>query len=247
MTSTKEDTLEAPVLARQMVRGLASAALSTVSAEGQPHASLVVTACDLAARPVLLISSLAVHTQNRNAEPRVALLYEDCRDLASPLTGPRLTVSGELKIVEDSALRDRFLRRHPDAEVYADFTDFDFYRLEINSLHLVAGFGRIETISADDYVYEAPGNTALGALESEIVAHMNADHAEAVDLYGREFARQSPGAETPGWTMTGIDPEGFDLRRAAEVARVNFEAPLSSAAQAREKLVALVNLARDQA
>ncbi len=246
MTSADENMPPSPVLARQLVRGLASAALSTVSGDGQPHGSLVISACDLAARPVLLISSLAVHTQNLSAEPRVALLYEDCRDLASPLTGPRLTVSGELKRAkdedEDKILRARFLRRHPDAVIYADFADFDLFRLAVTSVHLVAGFGRIETIAADDFVFEAPCNAELGRQEAEIVAHMNADHADAVDLLARAFA----GADTTGWTMTGIDAEGFDLRQAGKVARINFAGPLVRASDARESLVSLVSSVRDQ-
>lgn len=243
MTSPDDNTLETPQLTRRLVRAQATAALSTVSADGQPHASLVLNCCDLAARPVLLISSLAVHSKNLTAEPRVALLYEDCRDLESPLTGPRLTLSGRLSPTHDDDLRARFLRRHRDAEVYADFADFDFYRLDVTSAHLVAGFGRIETIAAEALVFGPPCNADLAAQEAGIIDHMNTDHADAVDLLAHKLAQ----AEGADWTMTGIDAEGLDLGREGRLRRVNFETPLQAAAEARTKLASLVDLARNRA
>ena len=51
---------------------------------------------------------------------------------------------------------------------------------------------------------------------------MNEDHADAiVDLCARNCSA-APGA---GWRMTGIDPEGVDLRRDGETARLDFPAP----------------------
>ena len=69
---------------------------------------------------------------------------------------------------------------------------------------------------------------------------MNEDHADAVQLYAAKLL----GLPGTGWTMTGIDAEGIDLRQAGQVARVAFEAPLTAASQARKTLVSLVAKAR---
>jgi putative heme iron utilization protein len=69
---------------------------------------------------------------------------------------------------------------------------------------------------------------------------MNGDHADAVQLYATKLLGISGG----GWTMTGIDPEGADLRRDGDVARVDFERPVLSAEAARAELVRLVKKAR---
>jgi putative heme iron utilization protein len=45
--------------------------------------------------------------------------------------------------------------------------------------------------------------------------------------------------------MTGIDPEGFDLRVGARLARAGFAAPIHDAGAARAALVALTIKARD--
>jgi len=240
MSSEAETCIDTDILARQLVRGQQTAALSSVAPDGQPHGSLVLTCCDLMARPVLLISKLAIHTRNILADPRVALLFENCRGLESPLTGPRLSLAGSLQVTTDTLLQARFLRRHPEAEMYAGFEDFDFYRLEVTSAHLVAGFGRIETLEADAYLYAAACNEELAAQEKDELDHMNADHADAVDLYAQKLAM----AGGSGWTMTGIDAEGFDLRSRGEVCRIDFEMPVEKTGDVRQKLVALVDLAR---
>ena len=44
--------------------------------------------------------------------------------------------------------------------------------------------------------------------------------------------------------MTGIDPEGADLRCGGDVARVLFEHPIHGPREAREQMVALAHKAR---
>jgi len=243
MTKSEDTVIDTPTLARHLVRSQPTAALSSVSRVGQPHGSLVICCCDMAAQPVLLLSRLAVHTENILAEPRVALLFEDCGDLENPLTGPRLTLSGKLVQTKDTKLAARFLRRHPEAEMYADFDDFDFYQLDVTSAYLVAGFGRIETIERSEYLFDAPCNDELGQQEQDILEHMNNDHADALDL----FAQQLAGLTSKGWLQTGIDAEGIDMRLGGQTARIDFDLPLATAHEARKKLVALVELARKKA
>jgi putative heme iron utilization protein len=80
----------------------------------------------------------------------------------------------------------------------------------------------------------------LVAAEAEIVAHMNADHADAVQLYATRLL----GRSGDGWLMTGVDPEGADLRRGGEVARLDFDRRATTAEAARVELVRLVKRAR---
>jgi heme iron utilization protein len=85
-----------------------------------------------------------------------------------------------------------------------------------------------------------PDASPLALAEADIVAHMNQDHAEAVGLYAGHLL----GLAGAGWRMTGIDPEGIDLRRDGEVARLDFDAPVLTPAAARRTLVALAEAAR---
>ena len=226
---------------RDLVRGLDRAALATnLPADGGawPYASLVLVAVDHDLSPILLLSDLAEHTKAIAGDARVSLLFDGTHGLDQPLTGPRVTLVGRAVRFDDSRLARRFLARHPDAEMYAGFKDFHFYRVAVERAHLVAGFGKIRWLSAAEL--KAVPVDGLAASEPGIVAHMNEDHADAVQLYASKLL----GLGGDDWRMTGIDAEGIDLRRQGRVARLAFDAPLSAAAEARKVLVALVAKAR---
>jgi putative heme iron utilization protein len=106
--------------------------------------------------------------------------------------------------------------------------------------HLVAGFGRIAWIEAAELHFGGDAS-ALAIAEPEIVGHMNRDHAEAIELYARHLL----GRQARGWQMTGIDPEGLDLRCGGEIARLDFAAPVLSPAAARRTLVDLAQKAAE--
>jgi hypothetical protein len=228
-------------LIRRLIRGGATAVLATaVGDSGWPYASLVLTACDHDAAPLVLISKLAEHTKNIAADDRVSLLFDGTEGLEHRLTGPRASVQGRAAPTEDRACRERFLRRHPEAAEYVDFADFGFYRIAVERAHLVAGFGRVFWTEAAELALGLPPTGALDEAEASIVAHMNEDHAEAVGLYATRLAGQAEGA----WVMTGCDVEGFDLRCAQHRARLDFDGPVAEAEAARQALVGLARKAR---
>jgi heme iron utilization protein len=231
--------------ARTLIRSLDRATLATIGrrggqADGEPYASLVLVACMPDARPVLLISRLADHTRNIEADPRVSLLFDGTAGLAEPLTGARVSVQGRAVKADDPAPRARYLARHPSAAMYAGFGDFSFYVVEPRAAHIVAGFGRIHWFDAAHLLDPAADAAALAAAEPEIVEHMNADHADAVHLYASRLL----GRAGDGWKLTGVDPEGADLRRAGEIARLPFARRVTDAEGARAELVRLVKQAR---
>ncbi|HZU90354.1 MAG TPA: DUF2470 domain-containing protein [Stellaceae bacterium] len=229
---------ESAVAARALLRRIERAALAT-TLDGAPYVSLVLVAVDLDASPLLLLSDLAQHSRNIASDPRVALLFDGTLGLEDPLAGPRLSVLGKAEPSADRRLLARFAARHPNSRLYAGFGDFRLYRVALERAHLVAGFGRIEWIAGGALL--CPGDhAALAAAEPEILAHVNANHAEALALLAeRRLARAGP-----GWRMTGIDPEGIDLRRAGEIARLDFPGPAPSVAAARRALAALFAEAR---
>ncbi len=232
-------------IARRLIRASDRASLATAQAdEGWPYASLVLTACDHAAGPILLLSDLADHAGNIAADSRISLLFDGTHGLDEPLTGARVTVLGRAaRIAGGAALADargRYLRRHPGADLYVDFKDFAFYSVSVERAHLVAGFGKIEWIGAADLRYDTAGAKELAEAEERIVAHMNDDHGEALD----SCAGALLGLPGEGWKMTGIDPEGCDLRRGGAVGRLDFAASVGTAGDARAELVRLAELSR---
>ena len=227
---------------RDLIRRCDRAALATaLPGDGGtwPYASLVLVAVDHDLSPLLLLSDLAEHTKAIAADPRISLLFDGTGGLAQPLTGPRVTLLGRAEKTDDERLKRRFLRHHPDAEMYAGFRDFNFYRVALERTHLVGGFGKIRWIEPTELL-AVPALPDLAAGEEGIVIHMNDDHADAVQLYATKLL----GLAGEGWAMTGIDREGIDLRQRGNVARLSFDSPMPAADDARRILVALVAKAR---
>ena len=241
---------------RNLVREAERATLASALARdgsGRPYASLVLSACDHDGSPLLLLSDLADHSKNLAAEPRSSLLFDGTAGLTDPLTGPRASLLGEIRPVEDeSGNRDgaerllaRYIARHPSAADYADFADFRLYRMTVEAAHLVAGFGRIHWLTGLDVLFDTTECGAIAEAEADIVAHMNADHGTALEAIALHLLGLPPSDGTGAWTMTGIDPEGFDLRAGGRLARASFAAPIPDAKAARSALVALTRKARD--
>ncbi len=159
MTDTPTKPFSAVATAREMIDRAGTAALATLSAsDGGPFASLVTAATDRDGSPILLLSTLAVHTANVAADNRVSLLFTEDGEPepeADPLVRSRVTLTGRIGKVDEPEIRRRFLAHHPEAEIFVDFSDFAFYRMIVENAHLVAGFGRIVDVPAERLVVES--------------------------------------------------------------------------------------------
>jgi len=240
MTTEAVEDLAATV--RRTVRSVPRAALGTLLREtgGAPYVSLVNVATDHDGAPLLLLSELADHSRNLAADDRASLLFDGTGEREDPLAGERATLQGRLRRSDEPRHRSRYLARHAAATSYVDFKDFHFYRMAVERAHLVAGFGRIHWLEAAAVLVEpAP---ALIAQEGDIARHMNEDHRDALDAYAQGLL----GLGGTGWRMTGLDPEGADLRRGPRTARLTFGQRVANAEGARAELVRLARLARSR-
>lgn len=235
---------EAPgAVVRALVRAADRAALSTALADtgGWPYGSLVLAACDLDGSPLLLMSDLAEHARNVAADARLSLLYDGTAGLDDPLMGARATLVGRAEKTTDPRHRARYLARHPSAQGYIAFTDFQLYRVTVERAHLVAGFGRIEWLEAVDILDRVADAGPLFEHEAGIVQYMNDGHPDAIGRYARILLGLGGG----DWRMTGIDPEGCDLRAGGTVARLPFGGRVTGPEDARVELVRLAQFARE--
>ena len=213
-----DKTFDPQVAAKKLLREARSGALATLMQDsGDPYCSLVNVATTIGGAPVLLLSKLALHTKNLLADARVSLMLDERKE-GDPLEGARVMLMGRCIKDENSATRIAYLRRHPDAEMYANFSDFSFYRIEIARVHLVAGFGRIVDLKAQDILTDLADAQALVEAETDAIAHMNADHADACRLYATKLL----GGRDGDWRCVGIDPEGIELQNGRIALRLRF-------------------------
>lgn len=226
--------------ARRLLREGRSGALATLMAgSGGPYCSLVNVATLPDGSPLLLISQLAVHTRNILADSRISLMLDERKE-GDPLQGARVMLTGTAEKTGDPEARRRYLDRQPEAEMFAGFADFSFYKMVVTGAHLVAGFGRIVDIPPQDLLLDLSDAETLVAAEADVVAHMNADHADACRLYATKLL----GAEDGAWRCAGCDPEGLELQNERLALRVLFPQRVNSPGVLRQVLEQLADKAR---
>lgn len=229
-------------LTRSLLGRSRQGALATLMREGgDPYCSLVNVASLLDGSPILLISRLAVHTKNILADPRVSLMLDE-RATGDPLEGARIMLAGIAEEAQDDAelLKRRYLAAHPSAEDFVGFKDFSFFRIAPKGVHLVAGFGRIVDLAPKDFLTDLSDAAALVEAEPDIVAHMNADHTDTMNLYAVKLLGASEGA----WRCTGCDPDGLDLQDDRRTLRLDFPERITTPGALRQALKALADRAR---
>lgn len=221
--------------------------LSTISRKhpGFPFGSLMPFALDDSGQPIFLISNMAMHTQNLNAEPRCSLFITQSAADGDPLGAARGTLIGRAEAAPEAdlpSLRERYLARHENSRYWVDFADFRFFRMQIIDLYYVGGFGVMGWVDAAGYATAAPDPLAGAA--PGILAHMNADHVDAMIL----LARVHSGVVASEAAMTSVDRLGFTLRlttsEGMKGTRVNFLREVTSALDTRAVLVEMVQKAR---
>jgi putative heme iron utilization protein len=237
---TPDSAFDPQKAAKKLLREGRSGALATLlPGTRDPYCSLVNVAAAADGVPLLLLSRLALHSKNILADPRASLMLDERKD-GDPLQGARISLIGTIAATGEPTARARYLARHPEAEQFADFGDFAFYRLEVKRCHLVAGFGRIVDLAANDILTDLTGAATLLQAEPEIVAHLNGEHAEAVRLYATKLLGGPDGA----WACVGCDPEGLDLQLGRLALRLPFAERITAPGALRQVLKDLAAQAR---
>ena len=261
--------------ARTLVSQVTTGTLCTLAAEpaGFPYGSFVTVAFEQG-NPVFLFSALAEHTRNLQQDSRGSLLVAET-GAEDPLANGRVTLLGPCRKVssQGSSVRSAFLETHPNAKYYADFKDFAFWCLQVESIRYIGGYGRMSWVDAPDWHaaeadplavercrfvggfghmswvdaadYAAAEVDPVAGSADEVIAHMNQDHAEAMVLFCKAFSKAT---EVTAATMTGVDRYGFEMSaitaEGARPIRLAFADMVTTADDVRAALIAMLQEAR---
>lgn len=222
--------------------------LSTLSRKqpGWPFGSVMPYAVDEQGRPSLLISAMAMHTQNLLNDERASLLVMPADISGDPLGAARVTLMGmTTKVPKDEVpeVRERYLARHATAAYWVDFNDFAFFRMSISDVYFVGGFGSMGWVTAEDYV--AAAVDPLADVAADIIREINQHQAETLALLARVCGQ----VEVEQATVTALDRLGFHLRiKTADRmrgGRVAFTKPVHTAQEVKAELDAMAAKARE--
>jgi putative heme iron utilization protein len=215
---------------------------------GFPFGSVMPYGLDDHGRPIFLISTMAMHTQNLQADSRASLLVTQEEASGDPLGASRVTLVGNVMPVPEPEVadaRELYLARYANSKYWVDFEDFSFYRMDVVDVYYVGGFGVMGWVSASEYEHSQPD--PLADSMAEIIQHMNADHRDALVLLAKKFA----GIDSQEATMTAVDRLGFHVRVKTQDgvrgARIAFLREARTPAEARKVLVDMVQQARSHA
>ena len=228
---------QAALKARTLFNTRCDGVLSTHSIDltGYPFGSLTPYCLNRHGQAVILISTIAQHTKNIEANNKVSLIAFD-NNARDSQAGGRVTYIGDAKAVNDDEIAERYYRFYPDSRNFHKTHDFNFYLIEFVRARYIGGFGQIFWVEYSDFI---KGNPFSFEEETGMVEHMNADHRDAIEHYCDLFDITYSAKEQP--ILVGVDSEGFHLRVEGAIHRLEFNHPVSTTTEAR---AALVELAR---
>ncbi|WP_064695943.1 HugZ family pyridoxamine 5'-phosphate oxidase [Rhizobium aegyptiacum] len=220
----RETDDEARKLARVLLRSARHAALAVLDPEtGFPFASRVLLATDIDGAPVILVSKLSAHTKALVRDPRASLLTGE-PGKGDPLAYGRLTTQCTAETIErghrfHTRIRTRFLDRHPKANLYIDFPDFLFFRLNPEQASLNGGFGRAYHLGGRDLIIHSPANEEIAAKAAETVRDLVERHPDVAKM----LAVRLKAPKSASWRICGVDPAGFEIVSGDILVRYEFE------------------------
>jgi len=235
--------------ARTLMHTATIGSLSTLSRKqaGFPFGSVMPYALDEHGRPIFLISTMAMHTQNLQADPRASILVTQPGAIGDPLGASRVTLIGNVLLVQEPDVphaRELYLASYANSKYWVDFGDFSFYRMDVADVYYVGGFGVMGWVSAAEYEQAQPDPLSDSA--TSIIEHMNADHADSLVLLARAFA----GIDAQQAIMTSVDRLGFHVRlttpERVRGARIAFLREVTDSETARAVLIEMVQQARQR-
>lgn len=208
--------------ARTIVNETTSGTLATLSDDGTPWASLVTFGIMDDGSPVLCLSTLAEHARNLENNRQASLMVADPHHRGEVLAGGRVTLAGVARRSDEhpdgKSARKAHLDAVPSAAMYADFNDFSFWILEVKRVRWVGGYGRMDSATAADYAAARPDPVAPQAPDA--IAHLNADHADALLAMAQALSSFKDASEAKcvaadryGIDLNLVTPEGLKSTR----------------------------------
>ncbi|MGK0367064.1 MAG: putative heme iron utilization protein [Thermoproteota archaeon] len=236
---------ENSISALKLLKNEATGILSTHSldVEGYPFGSVTPYSLDDQFNPIILVSAIAQHTKNMDADAKVSLTITEGSTEAEKQSLGRYTFLGDAKKIESGSddyknVSERYLRYYPVAKQYFEAHNFDFYRINFVKGRYIRGFGKIFWIENTEWTGQS-----VFSKEDElyIINHMNNDHGDTLRKY-MEYYKAYKLTEEDKVEMIGIYQYGMDLKVGKEKYHIEFTSEVTDTKNARELLVSMAKV-----
>ena len=222
-----------------LLRNASEGVLSTISVrnEGYPFGSFVTFVSDLDRSILIYASNIAQHTINLKENSKSCLTLFKIDDDFDKQNSSRMTLIGDLKTLpneETESVKKRFEKFLPESKKYAAMHDFNFYRLHINQVRWIGGFGKIACLDAKKWEQHKP---KWSSNESSIIEHMNEDHSNNISsaLNAQHSIKDNEAK------MLSLSIDGYYIKSNEEIYFISFEEICINAKEYKDMLVKQAN------
>lgn len=130
--------------------------------EPLPFVSMLPFVVDKNGDIIFLISDLALHTNNIDENSNSSLMVIKPDVSGDFFNGQRATICGQTLLVESAEdiaeSAKLYVDQFPKSKAWVDFGDFNFYRLKVDSIYFIGGFGIIEWVDIPQYRLQIKNN-----------------------------------------------------------------------------------------
>ena len=222
-----------------LLRNSSEGVLSTISVrnEGYPFGSFVTYITDVDRSVIIYASNIAQHTINLKENSKSCLTLFKIDDDLDKQNSSRMTLLGDLQSISEKEIdeiRARFEEFLPESKKYAAMHDFNFYRLHIDQIRWIGGFGKIAWLDNKDWKQFKP---KWMSNQTSIIDHMNKDHTKNISAsLNAQHNVQDPEAK-----MFALSIDGYFVKSEDEIYFISFERVCKNAKEYKDILVEQAN------
>ena len=222
-----------------LLRNSSEGVLSTISVrnEGYPFGSFVTYITDVDRSIIIYASNIAQHTINLKANSKSCLTLFKIDDDLDKQNSSRMTLLGDLQSMPEKEIdetRTRFEEFLPESKKYAAMHDFNFYRLHIDQIRWIGGFGKIAWLDNKDWKQFKP---KWMSNQTSIIDHMNKDHTKNISAsLNAQHNIQDPEAK-----MFVLSIDGYFVKSEDKIYFISFERVCKNAKDYKDILVEQAN------
>jgi len=206
---SKAPKLGFPTDVRTLVQynhGFAVMSTNSKANPGFPGGSVVGFAVDDLGRPLFAFSGMSSHTQDILVDSRCSLTIAS-KEFKGAADG-RVNLMGKATLLpqdEIESAKEFYLKKHPGA-FWVEFSDFNWFRMEVEDVRFVGGFARAGSITAEEYTEAKPD--VISAFGGHVAAHMNDDHMDATIAMVNHYV----GLDVTEAVITSVDSLGMFIK-----------------------------------
>jgi putative heme iron utilization protein len=222
-----------------LLRNSSEGVLSTISVrnEGYPFGSFVTYITDVDRSVIIYASNIAQHTINLKENSKSCLTLFKIDDDLDKQNSSRMTLLGDLQSMPEKEIdetRARFEEFLPESKKYAAMHDFNFYRLHIDQIRWIGGFGKIAWLDNKDWKQFKP---KWMSNQTSIIDHMNKDHTKNISAsLNAQHNVQDPEAK-----MFALSIDGYFVKSEDKIYFISFERVCKNAKDYKDILVEQAN------